>query len=133
MKAKLGSLYQRKKKLPDGTVQTLPTWWIKYYRNGQPFRESSHSENQEDAERLLKRRQGEIVTGKFSGLGPERIRLGTLLDLVVANYDENGKKSAPETKWRLEAHVRPAFGDLRAAEFGSVHRGRYIAERRRAD
>jgi len=133
MKAKLGSLYQRKKKLPDGTVQTLPTWWIKYYRNGQPFRESSHSENQEDAGRLLKRRQGEIVTGRFSGLGPERIRLATLLDLVAANYDENGRKSAPETKWRLEAHVRPAVGHLRAAEFGSLQIKRYIAERRRED
>jgi len=67
---KLGSIYQRTKKQPDGSVIALPTWWIKYYRDGQPFRESSHSKDFAEAERLLERRQGEIVTGRFAGLEP---------------------------------------------------------------
>jgi hypothetical protein len=28
-------------------------WWVKYYRNGQAYFESSHSERAEEAERLL--------------------------------------------------------------------------------
>ncbi len=39
---KFGSIYSRNR-----------VWWIKYCRNGQPYRESSHSENYADAERLL--------------------------------------------------------------------------------
>jgi hypothetical protein len=66
-KPKLGSIYQRRKKQPDGSIITLSTWWIKYYRSGRPVRESSHSDNFAEAARLLKRRQGEIVTGKFAG------------------------------------------------------------------
>src|ERR1035438_4913304 len=132
-KPKLGSIYQRRKKLPDGSTITLPTLWIKYYRSGQPFRESSHSDRCEDAERLLKRRQGEIVTGKFSGLGPERIRVSALLALVVADYEENGTKSAADVKWRLEKHLRRAFGDVRAADFGSQQIKLYTAERRQQE
>jgi len=81
-----GSIYQRKKRLPDGTGQTSPIWWIKYSKNGQTFRESSGSEKYGDAERVLKRRLGEIVSGKFAGLGPERIRMAALFDDVVEVY-----------------------------------------------
>ena len=69
MRAKLGSIYQRRKKLPDGTTVMLSPWWIKYTRNGQVFRESSGWDKYADAERLLKRRLGEIATGKFAGPG----------------------------------------------------------------
>jgi integrase len=131
-KPKLGSIYQRKKKQPDGRVVALPTWWIKYYRTGQPFRESSHSESYDDAERLLKRRQGEIVTGKFAGLAPERVRISALLDLVVADYEEYGRNSAADVKWRMNKHVKPALGDLRAAEFESHQTKRYVSDRRSA-
>src|SRR5690242_15282467 len=92
-KPKLGSIYQRTKKLPDGTKIALPTYWIKYYVKGKPVRESSKSERSGDAETLLKRRLGEIVTGKFSGLGPERITFEELAQDVVADYRENDKSS----------------------------------------
>jgi transposase-like protein len=71
---RFGSIYRRRKRHPDGTMQTLSNWWIKYSRDGQIFRESSESDNYDEAERLLKRRLGEIVTGKFAGLTPERVR-----------------------------------------------------------
>jgi hypothetical protein len=65
-RAKFGSIYRRKKKLPDGMVKTLSMWWIKYRKDGQVFRESSESDNRGDAVDLLKKRVGEIVTGKFA-------------------------------------------------------------------
>ena len=40
-------------------------------------------------ERLLKRRLGEIVTGKFAGLGRERIRMAELLNDVVQDHLDN--------------------------------------------
>jgi hypothetical protein len=128
-KPKLGSIYQCTKKQPDGSVIALPTWWIKYYRDGRPLRESSHSEDFAEAEKLLKRRQGEIVTGKFAGLNVERIRVGELLDDVVQDYQINRRKSLVQLNSRLKNHLRPAFSDIRAAEFSTSHIRRYVTER----
>ena len=130
---KLGSIYQRKKTQPDGIVVTLPTWWIKYYRNGQPFRESSHSEDYSEAERLLKRRQGEIVTGSFGGLGPERIRLADLFNDVIDDYKLRGRRTLKNATIQLANHLMPAFGKVRASEFSTGHVTRYIAHRRREE
>jgi integrase len=128
-KPKLGSIYQRTKKQPDGSLITLPTWWIKYYRNGRPLRESSHSDDFAEAQRLLKRRQGEIVTGKFAGLAVERIRIGELLDDVVEDYQINRRKTLVQLNSRLKNHLRPAFSDIKAAEFSTSHIRRYVNER----
>lgn len=128
-KPKLGSIYQRTKKQPDGSVVSLPTWWIKCYRNGRPLRESSRSEDFAKAERLLKRRQGEIVTGKFAGLAVERIRVGELLDDVVQDYQINRRKSLVQLNSRLENHIRPAFSDIRVVEFSTSHIRRYVTDK----
>jgi integrase len=120
-KPKLGSIYQR------GEI-----YWIKYYRNGQCFRESSHSDSYTEAERLLKRRNGEIVTGRFAGLAPERVRLRDLFDDLVEDYRMNGLASLVQLESRLKKHLRPEFDDLRAAELSSNHIKRYQT-RRRAD
>jgi len=107
-------------------------WWIKFYRNGQPFRESSHSVNYADAERLLKRRQGEIVTGKFAGLAPERITFRELAQEVVNDYRNNGRSSLAHVERRLKLHLLSAFAAIRAADFSTSHVRRYIATRREA-
>jgi integrase len=115
---KLGSIYQR------GGV-----WWIKFYRNGQPVRESSKSDSYAEAERLLKRRQGEVVTGKFVGLQPERIRVAQLAEEVVEEYQRNKRASTDDVRSRLKCHLLPALGAIRAAELGTRHIKRYIAQR----
>lgn len=127
-----GSIYQRTKKQPDGAIKTLSPWWIKYRRNGQVFRESSHSDNSDDAERLLKRRVGEIVTGKFTGLGPERIRMAELFADVVEDYQQRDNDTLLDLKGRLKNHLSPFFGHIRAAEFSTHHIKRYLTERRTA-
>lgn len=104
--------------------------WIKYYKDGRPFRESSGSEILADAERLLKRRQGEIVTGSFAGLGPERIRFKDLAEAVLEDYRINGKTSLHDVTQRLRDHVLPAVGEVRAADFGTAQVKRYISQRK---
>jgi hypothetical protein len=39
----MGYVYRRKKKLLDGSLVETGPYWIKYYRNGRPIRESSES------------------------------------------------------------------------------------------
>jgi integrase len=131
MTLKAGSIYQRKKKLPDGTVTTLAHWWIKYRKNGQVFRESSGSEDRQGAIRPLKRRLGEIVSGKFAGLGPERITFGELAQEVLTDYRQNDRASLRHVERRLHKHLLPALGEIRAADLGTAHVKRYIESRRK--
>ena len=72
----MGCLYKRKwkdtktKELIEGNI-----WWIKYYRNGRPYQESTHTEEEAEAEKLLKIREGEIAHGESGDLlrsGPVR-------------------------------------------------------------
>ncbi len=128
-----GSIYQRKKRLPDGTIQTLPIWWIKYRKGGQAFRESSGSEKHRDAEWLLKRRLGEIVTGKFAGLGPERILMAELFEDIVEDYRDCERHTLDDLSSRLNIHLIPFFGAIRAADFTTQHIKRYVAQRRREE
>src|ERR1039457_1396270 len=103
---KLASIYARGR-----------TYRIKYYKSGLSFRESSHSDSYDEAERLLKQRNGEIVTGKFAGLGPERVRMADLFDDLLVDYRINRRNSIVQLTSRLKKHLIPAFGQLRAADF----------------
>ncbi len=91
-KPKLGSIYQR------GGV-----WWLKYHRNGRPYRESSGSALYADAERLLKRRMGEMVSGKFAGLAIERIRMQDLFDDLVEEDRINQRASIVASAFPTQA------------------------------
>jgi len=118
---RFGSIYRR------GRI-----WWIKYYRPGdpKPVRESSRSERRADAERLLKRRQGEIVTGKFIGLGPERITVSQLLDELIEDYRFREIRSLKQCVLRINKNLRPAVGKIRAAVFRTADIRKYIRQRR---
>jgi hypothetical protein len=48
------------------TYQRGAVWWVKYYRNGRPMRESSGSTKESDAIQLLKIREGDI-TARIAG------------------------------------------------------------------
>jgi hypothetical protein len=69
------------------------TYWIKYYRNGKPYRESTQSTKEGDAKRLLKLREGQIVEGKFPGLQAEKTRFEDLKKDLLMDYTMNGRKS----------------------------------------
>jgi integrase len=108
------------------------TYWIRYSHKGQQQRESARTKNYQEAERYYKRRLGELVTGRYAGLAVERITFAELADAVVEDYILNAKRSLPETKMRLKKHLLPAFGKLRAAEFGTTDLNRYIKTRLKA-
>jgi integrase len=66
----MGSIYKRGK-----------TYWIQYYRNGKPYRESTKSKKEADAKRLLKKREGEISEGKLPGIYFDKARFNELAAL----------------------------------------------------
>jgi integrase len=85
------------------------TWWIRYSHRGQEFRESSRSERVVDAERLLKDRWKQIGRGRFIGPKEDKVLVNDLLDGLVRDYQQNGRRSVDTLKGRL-VPVRAAFG-----------------------
>jgi integrase len=128
-KPKLGTIFQRKARAPDGAVVVLPTWWIRYSRGGKQFRESAKTNNYNDAERMLRRRQGEIATGAFTGLAPERIRISQLLLEMLDDMKANGRRSYGSAEGGVRLHLIPFMGNVRVAEFSSNLVKAYKAKR----
>src|SRR5438552_19018853 len=57
----MGSIYKRRWKDTEGHVHESDVWWIKYYKDGKPIRESSETAKESDAKKLLKLREGDAV------------------------------------------------------------------------
>ena len=113
----MGSIYKR------GNV-----WWIKYYRNGKPERESTRSSKEADAKRLLKKREGEISEGKLPGIYFDKVRFDELAEDFLVDYRINGKKSL----WRAEItvnHLRGHFEGIRATDITTTRIRAYIDTR----
>jgi integrase len=127
-----GSVYRPKYQY-QGRVIESSVWWIKYYVRGVPVRESAHTDSWEEANRLLKKKQGEVVSGRFVGIGAERIRMEQLLKAVEQDYQENERHTLVDVQTRNKLHLVPAFGEIRAAEFSSSHVKAYIRARRKAE
>ena len=113
----MGAIYKR------GQV-----YWVKYYRNGQSYRESSKSEKETDAKRLLRIREGQIEQGKFPGLKVEKILVDELADDLMAEYRVNGRKSLDRVETCIK-HLKDFFGGWKAVNITSDKINEYILTR----
>lgn len=114
----MGTLYKR------GNV-----WWVKYYRDGKPYRESTHSKKKTEAENLLKLREGCVVQGTFHGLDVERTTLGELLSDIIMEYDLMQRKSKDRLMLSID-HLKGYFGsNIKASRITTDLVKRYILTR----
>jgi len=128
----MGMIYRRKWKNKDGTMVEGKTRWIKYYdRNGKPIRESTGSTKDADAKRLLKRREGEVSSGKVPGVYFDKVKFDELAEDFLTDYRINDKKSL----WRAEInvnHLEGHFGGMRVTEITTAKIKSYIDKRKQA-
>lgn len=103
-------------------------WWIKYYRNGKPYRESSYSEKEAEARKLLRRRLGEIVSARFIGPQADKVTIRELSEDFKNDYRVNGKKSLDKAEQTLK-HLLAFFGDYRAHDVGTDLIRKYASRR----
>jgi len=99
----MGMMYQRGK-----------VWWIKYYRNGRYYRESTGTTKKMVAQKLLERREGEIAQGKMPGILFEKVTFDELAEDFLRDYRINQKKSLERAErsvnhlkdffWRIQSH-----------------------------
>ena len=94
-------------------------YWIKYSRNGRPFRESSHSEKESDAVRLLNLRRGDIARGVQVTPKIGRVLIDELIEDVVNDYRMNGQRSSEYLRFRIK-QLLPFFGGPALAGSGLV-------------
>lgn len=103
-------------------------FWIKYYRNGKPYFESTHTRSETEAKRKLKLREGQIAEGRFAGLKPERVRFEELAEDFINDYKMNGKKSLPRAKRSLN-HLKRYFEGYKIVDITTDRVNAYIVKR----
>jgi len=129
-----------KSKKGNGSVfQRGAVWWVKYYHNGKPYRETSGSEKESDARKLLKKRLGEIALGRFIGPDAEQVRIRELAKDYLNDYRINGRKSLDKAERMVkrldedgkdkDSALLAYFGDYKAHSVGTDRVKAYLAKR----
>ena len=104
-------------------------FWVKYYRNGKCYRESSGTDKKMVAKKLLEIREGEIAQGKLPGIVFDSTTFDQLADGFCRDYRINQKKSLIRAE-RSVNHLKRSF---RRREGHGHHHPRDSAVCREAD
>jgi hypothetical protein len=80
--------------------------WCAYYLRGKEYRENTLTADPDKAAKFMKHRLKEVGAyqigkGVFVGPQQERLKVGKLLDALEADYELNGKQSAPQSRVRM--------------------------------
>ena len=124
----MGSIYKPKYKDKDGVYQESSVYWIKYYRHGKPYRESSKSDMITKAQKLLKKREGEIEEGRLPGIVFDRVTFNELAEDFLTDYRVNEKDTLVKAE-RSVKYLKKHFGNMRATEISTDKIRAYIDKR----
>lgn len=103
-------------------------FWVKYYRAGKPYFESSKSTRETVAKKILRLREGQIAKGEFPGLRVEKIRFEELAHDLINDYKVNGKKSVNRATRSIN-HLKKYFEGIRAVDISTDRIREYILQR----
>ena len=105
-----------------------PVWRMKYYVNGQAVRESTETEKETEAKRVLKDREGKAATGLPVLPRVNRILYGEAAADLCTYHETTGERDIAEAEWHL-SHLGGFFRTRRIAGIGPADVTRYIAAR----
>jgi len=121
----MGMIYKNKYRDKSGAIHESEVFWIKYYRNGKAYRESSKTTKEDDAKKLLKLREGEIAKGKLPGVYFEKVTFAELAEDLQRDYALNNRKSQKRVEECL-AHLERFFEGYRVPRITSDKVQAYI-------
>jgi integrase len=104
-------------------------WWIRYYRDGRRYEESSRSTKEGDARRLLRLREGDIERGLPVTPKIGRLRFEEAAKDLLNDYRTNRKRTLDDVQRRLDLHLKPYFAGRRMASITTSDVRSYIAKR----
>src|SRR5262245_27594978 len=84
-------------------------WWISFYHHGKEVRESSKSENESVAVKLLKQRLAQSETGQFV-TDEKRVTFDNMVEWLKADYKLNDLRSLGGGALVNVSHLRGFFG-----------------------
>ncbi len=116
----MGMLYRR------GAV-----FWIKYYVNGRPIRESARTDKETKAKRFLKEREGRAATGQPVIPRIDRIRYDDIADDLRRHYETSGERDLKEADTRLKP-LKAFFTGRRVVSIDVADAERYVQARQAA-
>lgn len=125
----MGSIYRRKYLDRHGVKRIASIWWLKYYVNGRPICESSETNDYEEAKIILKQREGEAAKGKPVVGGERKVTFADLAKLEINDYKTNNYSTLDDLEIRLNKHVLPFFGHLKATKIGPADIKQFIVRR----
>jgi hypothetical protein len=114
----MGQLYKR------GRV-----WWIKYYQNGRPLRESTGTTKETVARRMLRVREGDVEHGIPIEPKMGKVTFEDAATDITNDYTANGKRSLGELTRRIDKHLAPVFRGRRLGSITTSDVRAYIAKR----
>ena len=115
----MGSLYQRK---------GSPFYWMKFYDQGRPVRESTGRTKEKEAQQVLKKREGRVAEGLPHLPRADRVRYDEAAADLRAHYTTTGSRDLDEANYKL-AHLDRFFAQRRLAAIGPADLTRYVAAR----
>ena len=105
----LGRIFKPRWKRKDGSYYESPKWWISFYHRGKEIRESSESENEAEAKRLLKRKVTAIEAGRVLPR-EDKLTFDELAKDIENDYKVNAKRTLADLSYRI-GHLS-AQGDV---------------------
>jgi hypothetical protein len=105
-------------------------YWIEYWHRGKGYRESSHSDKDTVAKRLLKKRLGEIGSGQFIGPTEEKVTFEEMVSDLLNHYRAN-EQDAEAVKYPI-ARLRKSFGFDKAIDITTDRIRLHIAKSQEA-
>ena len=102
-------------------------WWLRYYRAGKRFEESSGSTSYNKAKSILAEREGDIAKG--IPVSPQRLTFDAAMASVLDHYRLKQRKSLDAAERRITKHLTPFFAGRRMAQITTDLVTRYATER----
>lgn len=126
-------LLMKQQKRPRGTGSKRlrgKIWWIRYYYRGKAVDESTESRDERDADKLLRKRLGQLELGARPA-ARSKLTIGDVIDLTLNEYRLLKRRGLQIEELRSKA-VRVAIGHFPADRFSQSAIRDYIEQRRTA-
>lgn len=108
-------------------------YWVRYYRDGKRYEESTHSTKEGAAKRLLRLREGAIEQGVPVTPKIGRLTFDDAAKDLLTDYKVNAKQSLAHVTRRVDQHLKPTFGGRRMAGITTTDVRAYIDKRQKED
>ncbi len=106
-------------------------WWMKYYVDGRPIRESTETDNWEEAKTCLKQREGKAAEGQPILPRARRVRVEELLNDLRVEYQTSGRRTLREADTRF-VPLKAFFTRRRVSTLNGAVFTEYIQRRQAA-